>query len=137
MAQTVGKQNGTLTKIFIDGVSFTHITESSHSISVDTIEVTSNDSGGDAEHIYGKRGATFSLSGFFADDATKGYTAIETLVFGRTTAVIRRSTEATGDHYIEYTCLVTSLEESASTEGERTYSASFLATGAQTIGVVS
>ena len=136
MAQTTGIQNGTLSTAWIDGVAFTHVSEDSHSISVDLIETTNKSSGGDASFIYGKRGATFSLSGMFADDAAEGYTSIETLIPARTPAVIRRSTGVVGDHYIEYTCLVSGLESSSSAEGEYTYSANFTATGAPTIGLV-
>ena len=137
MAQTVGIFNGTLLKIYIDDVVFTHITEHSHSISVDMIETTNHGSGGDASYIPGKRGATFSLSGFFADDATEGYKNLETDIFARTAATIKSSTGVVGDHYIEYSCYCNSLDRSTSTEGEVTYSASFTATGSETIGVIA
>jgi predicted secreted protein len=137
MAQTVGLQNGTLSTLTIGGTAFTHETESSLEYTQDLIEVTNKSSGGWAAFLPGKRGATISLSGLWADDATQGHTQLETQITGRTSATYRYSTTATGDHYVEITGYVTSLSRSAGTESEHSYSASFTASGAIVVGTVS
>lgn len=134
MAQTTGKQNGTLTHLSIGAVDLTHETECSWEFNTETIDVTTKDSSGYKEILPGVRSITMSGSAFFADDATYGFIDLETLVTARTSAVVTYSTNNVGDHYVSITGYVTSLSRNAGVEGEHTYSVSFEATGAPTIG---
>jgi len=77
------------------------------------------------------------VSALYADDATYGVNALMTAFSNRTTLTVKFSTEVSGDDYWSATCYLTSLEVSAATEDNATYSASFEISGTVTFSTVS
>lgn len=133
----LGKQNATLTALYVGGVKITHATSSTIELSMEMIDVTTKDGNGYSEFLPGVRGLTMSSDAFYADDATYGPNALVGLFTGRTSAVIRYSTETSGDDYFQMTGYITSFSTSAGVEDAHTYSVSFQGTGALTFLTVT
>lgn len=130
--------NGTvyLLKIGADGseVAIPDQTEGSISINMETRDITTKDSSGYRELLEGVRSASISVSGLIDDDGAGGAGAdLFAVLDGRTTTHIIFGLDAASDDY-HYECdaFCTSLEISAGTEDNVTYSATFEVTGAIT-----
>lgn len=128
--------NGTvyLLKIGADGseVAIPDQTEGSISINMETRDITTKDSSGYRELLEGVRSASISVSGLVDDDGAGGAGAdLFAVLDGRTTTHIIFGLDAASDDY-HYECdaFCTSLEISAGTEDNVTYSATFEVTGA-------
>ena len=136
MAQTAGKQNGTLSFITRAGTKITHLTESSAEWNMALIGATTKDSAGWEEHLRGLRSMTMSVSAAFADDATEGaFDLIDEIING-TSATYVYGTGVVGDSVYTITGWVTNVSDTGGVEDLRTFSASFTATGTPTKTVV-
>lgn len=130
--------NGTvyLLKIGADGseVAIPDQTEGSISINMETRDITTKDSSGYRELLEGVRSASISVSGLIDDDGAGGAGAdLFAVLDGRTTThIIFGLDAATDDYHYECDAFCTSLEISAGTEDNVTYSATFEVTGAIT-----
>ena len=130
--------NGTvyLLKIGTDGseVAIPDQTEGSISINMETRDITTKDSSGYRELLEGVRSASISVSGLVDDDGAGGAGAdLFAVLDGRTTThIIFGLDAATDDYHYECDAFCTSLEISAGTEDNVTYSATFEVTGAIT-----
>lgn len=127
--------NGTifLLKIGADGseVAVPDQTEGSISFSMETRDITTKDSSGYRELLESTRSATISISGLVDDDGAGGAGAdLFAVLDGRsTTHVIFGLDAASDDYHYECDAFVTSLEISAGTEDNVTYSATLEVTG--------
>jgi predicted secreted protein len=130
--------NGTvyLLKIGADGseVAIPDQTEGSISINMETRDITTKDSSGYRELLEGVRSASISVSGLVDDDGAGGAGAdLFAVLDGRsTTHIIFGLDAASDDYHYECDAFCTSLEISAGTEDNVTYSATFEVTGAIT-----
>ena len=130
--------NGTVyhLKIGADGseVAIPDQTEGSISINMETRDITTKDSSGYRELLEGVRSASISVSGLIDDDGAGGAGAdLFAVLDGRsTTHIIFGLDAATDDYHYECDAFCTSLEISAGTEDNVTYSATFEVTGAIT-----
>lgn len=130
--------NGTvyLLKIGADGseVAIPDQTEGSISINMETRDITTKDSSGYRELLEGVRSASISVSGLVDDDGAGGAGAdLFAVLNGRsTTHIIFGLDAASDDYHYECDAFCTSLEISAGTEDNVTYSATFEVTGAIT-----
>jgi len=130
--------NGTvyLLKIGTDGseVAIPDQTEGSISINMETRDITTKDSSGYRELLEGVRSASISVSGLVDDDGSGGAGAdLFSVLDGRaTTHIIFGLDDASDDYHYECDAFCTSLEISAGTEDNVTYSATFEVTGAIT-----
>ena len=128
--------NGTvyLLKIGADGseVAIPDQTEGSISINMETRDITTKDSSGYRELLEGVRSASISVSGLVDDDGAGGAGAdLFAVLDGRsTTHIIFGLDAASDDYHFECDAFCTSLEISAGTEDNVTYSATFEVTGA-------
>ena len=126
--------NGTVFLLSIGGTALPDQTEGSISISMETRDITTKDSAGYRELLEGVRSGTISVSGLVDDDGAGGAGGVlfadldsrtaQTLVFG--------FDDATDDYNYSCSAFCTSLEVSAATEDNVTYSATFEVTGAIT-----
>ena len=126
--------NGTVFLLSIGGTALPDQTEGSISISMETRDITTKDSAGYRELLPGLRSGTISVSGLVDDDGAGGAGGVlfadldsrtaQTLVFG--------FDDATDDYNYSCSAFCTSLEVSAATEDNVTYSATFEITGAIT-----
>ena len=126
--------NGTVYLLSVAGTALPDQTEGSISINMETRDITTKDSAGYRELLEGLRSGSVSVSGLVDDDASGGAggTLFTTLNTRAAVALIFGFDDASDDY--NYTCnaFCTSLEISAGTEDNVTYSASFEITGAIT-----
>lgn len=134
---TTGIMNGTLLGVYVGSTLVAHATEGSISLSMDTRDATTKDSSGYRDLLEGTRSGSISVSALYADDSTYGVNALMTAFSNRATLTVKFSTEVSGDDYWSATCYLTSLEVSAATEDNATYSASFEISGAVTFSTVA
>jgi predicted secreted protein len=130
--------NGTvyLLKIGADGseVAVPDQTEGSISFSMETRDITTKDSSGYRELLESTRSATISVSGLVDDDNAGGAGSdLFTVLNNRaSTHVIFGLDDTSDDYHYECDAFVTSLEISAGTEDNVTYSATLEVTGSIT-----
>jgi predicted secreted protein len=126
--------NGTVFLLSIGGTVLPDQTEGSISISMETRDITTKDSSGYRELLEGVRSGSISVSGLVDDDGAGGAGSdLFAVLDGRSSVAIVFGFDGASDDY-NYTCsaFCTSLEVSAATEDNVTYSASFEITGAIT-----
>jgi len=126
--------NGTVFLLSIGGTVLPDQTEGSISISMETRDITTKDSLGYRELLEGVRSGSISVSGLVDDDGAGGAGSdLFAVLDGRSSVSIVFGLDAASDDY-NYSCsaFCTSLEVSAATEDNVTYSATFEITGAIT-----
>ena len=126
--------NGTvyLLKIGADGseVAIPDQTEGSISINMETRDITTKDSSGYRELLEGVRSASLSVSGLVDDDGSGGAGSdLFSVLNSRTATHIIFGLDSGDDYHYECDAFCTSLEISAGTEDNVTYSATFEVTG--------
>lgn len=126
--------NGTvyLLKIGTDGseVAIPDQTEGSISINMETRDITTKDSSGYRELLEGVRSASLSVSGLVDDDGSGGAGSdLFSVLNGRAATHIIFGLDSGDDYHYECDAFCTSLEVSAATEDNVTYSATFEITG--------
>lgn len=136
--------NGTVYLLSVDGTELPDQTEGSISISMETRDVTTKDSSGYRELLPALRSASISVSGLCDDDGSGGAGAtLFALIDDGSADAVRDesvalvfgfSADAPATDEYNYTCnaILSSLEVSAGTEDNVTYSATFEVTGAIT-----
>ena len=120
--------NGTNIGIYIGGTKVNHADSASISLSHSLRDITSKDSAGWSESLEGLREWSLEGSGFFALDATYGFTELEGVLTARAAVTVRFSTETSGDEYFEGTAFLTELSADAAVEDSTTFSMSFTGT---------
>jgi len=126
--------NGTVFLLSIGGTALPDQTEGSISISMETRDITTKDSSGYRELLEGVRSGSISVSGLVDDDGAGGAGSdLFGHLDGRSSVSIVFGFDDASDDY-NYSCsaFCTSLEVSAATEDNVTYSATFEITGAIT-----
>ena len=126
--------NGTVYLLSVGGTALPDQTEGSISINMETRDITTKDSSGYRELLEGLRSGSVSVSGLVDDnDAGGAGGTLFTTLSARTAVALVFGFDDVSDDY-NYTCnaFCTSLEISAGTEDNVTYSASFEITGAIT-----
>jgi len=124
--------NGTVFLLSIGGTALPDQTEGSISISMETRDITTKDSAGWRDLAEGLRSGSISVSGLVDDDGTGGAggTLFTTLTARSEVALVFGFDDASDDY--NYTCnaYCTSVEVSAATEDNVSYSATFEINGA-------
>lgn len=126
--------NGTVFLLSIGGTALPDQTEGSISINMETRDITTKDSSGYRELLEGVRSGSISVSGLVDDDGAGGAGSdLFGHLDGRSSVSIVFGFDDASDDY-NYSCsaFCTSLEVSAATEDNVTYSATFEITGAIT-----
>lgn len=134
---TANIMNGTLLGVYVGTTLVAHATEGSISLSMDTRDISSKDSAGTRALLEGMKSGSISMSALYAEDAAYGADELYTAMAARTPLAVKFSTEVSGDHFWSASAYLTSLEVSAGTEDNVTYSATFELTGAITYAAVS
>lgn len=129
--------NGTLMGVYIGSTLIAHSTEGSISLSMDTRDISSKDSAGARALLEGMKSGSISVSALYSEDGALGSDTLYTAMAARTPLAVKFSTEVSGDHFWSASSYLTSLEVSASTEDNVTFSATFELTGAITYAAVS
>ena len=135
MAQTTNVMNGTDLAVYFSNTSGSevllgHATECSISFSEDARDITTKDSAGWRELLEGLKSFTVSTSHLHAEDDTNNVQDIWSAFNLREKVYLLISTENTGDYRFACEARISSLEMSAATEDNVTYSVSFEGTGA-------
>jgi TP901-1 family phage major tail protein len=140
MAQTTGIINASSIRVFLgttndSEVVVDHVTECSISLSTDIRDITTKTSGGWREILPGLKSASLSLSGLFAEDATNNFNQlVDHQIAGDQVFVIFTNTGAgsaanAGDEQFDVSGYITSLEQTAGTEDNVTFSMTLEITG--------
>jgi predicted secreted protein len=132
MAQSEGILNGTLAKIQVGGVTVAHLTSNSLTFDMATRDASSKDSAGWKQSLEGQRSFSGSGEGFFAEDATFGYTDLYNAYVTRNIVVVTWTTSNVGDYEYAGNCFITSLGKTDGLEESSTFTVSFEGTGAVT-----
>jgi TP901-1 family phage major tail protein len=124
--------NGTVYLVSIAGTALPDQTEGSISLSMETRDITTKDSSGFRELLESTRSGSISVSGL-VDDTTSAVTTLMTHFAARSSFAVKFGVEGTHDDVFECsTAFVTSIETSAGTEDNVTYSATIELSGAIT-----
>ena len=125
--------NGTVYLISIAGTALPDQTEGSISLSLETRDITTKDSSGFRELLESTRSGSISVSGL-VDDTTSAVTTLMTHFAARSSFAVKFGVD-TGTQDDVFECaagFVTSIETSAGTEDNVTYSATIELSGAIT-----
>tara|TARA_B100001778_G_C18554983_1_gene614866 strand:- start:355 stop:810 length:456 start_codon:yes stop_codon:yes gene_type:complete len=136
MAQTTGIMNGSqVTVMFGDAggsptyVVVDNVTDLSASLSVDTRDTTTKNNGGYKALLPGLKSLSVNFSAMYADDATQGFDELMTAYNAGTKQAVKVTSydfngtaEIVGDHRLKFDAYITSVEWSAGTEDNATYS---------------
>ena len=125
--------NGTVYLVSIAGTALPDQTEGSISLSMETRDITTKDSSGFRELLESTRSASISVSGL-VDDTTSAVTTLMTHFAARSSFAVKFGVD-TGVHDDVFECtagFVTSIETSAGTEDNVTYSATIELSGSIT-----
>lgn len=140
MAQTTGIINASSIRVFLSTtddseVLVDHVTECSISLSTDIRDITTKTSGGWREILPALKSASLSLSGWFAEDATNNFNQlVDHQIAGNKLYVLFTNTGAgssanAGDEQFDVSGYITSLEQTAGTEDNVTFSMTLEITG--------
>jgi len=137
MAQTVNVMNGTDLAVYFGTSSgsealIAHATECSISFSEDARDITTKDSAGWRELLEGLRSFNVSTSHLHAENDTTNVQDIWSAFNTRSKVYLLMSTEQTGDYRFACEARISSIEMSAATEDNVTYSVQFEGTGEPT-----
>lgn len=132
---SVGHINSTKYQLYKGANAIGYLTDVQFERSVETIEVTTKGSAGNAEFIAGKAAFSYNASLIFREDATYGYNDLMTDMNAKTAITIKATTSVTGDSYEEGSIIITSLSRGGGVESTFDASVSFQGTGALTIDV--
>ena len=140
MAQSTGIINASSIRVFLgttddSEVVVDHVSECSISLNTDIRDITTKTSGGWREILPALKSASLSLSGLFAEDATNGLNQlVDHQIAGDLLYVIFTNTGAgstanAGDEQFDVSGYITSLEQTAGTEDNTTFSMTLEITG--------
>lgn len=140
MAQSTGIINASSIRVFLgttddSEVVVDHVTECSISLNTDIRDITTKTSGGWREILPSLKSASLSLSGLFAEDATNNFNQlVDHQIAGEKLYVIFTNTGAgstanAGDEQFDVAGYITSLEQTAGTEDNVTFSMTLEITG--------
>jgi len=140
MAQSTGIINASSIRVFLgttddSEVVVDHVTECSISMSTDMRDITTKTSGGWREILPGMKSASLSLSGLFAEDATTNYNQlVDHQIAGNKLFIVFTNTGTgssanAGDEQFDVVGYITSLEQTAGTEDNVTFSMTIEITG--------
>lgn len=140
MAQSTGIINASSIRVFLgttddSEVVVDHVTECSISLNTDIRDITTKTSGGWREILPSLKSASLSLSGLFAEDATNNFNQlVDHQIAGEKLYVIFTNVGAgtaanAGDEQFDVSGYITSLEQTAGTEDNVTFSMTLEITG--------
>ena len=134
---TSGIFNGSLLSIKVDGNKILNSTSCSLSLSADTHEATTKDSGGFQDLIVGVKSGEISFEGLVAYDSGSGSQIgdISDELISGAEVTWEFSTDVSGDDKYSGTGFISSIEITADMESPVSYSVTIVTTGTITQGV--
>jgi len=129
--------NATLIKLYDGGVAIGHLTNVSADWVRDMIDVTTKDSGADAEFLPGKKSGTYSAEGILDMADTVDFDSLWVKMEAGTVITMMWSTEVTGDTTYSQSIYVSSAKMGAGTEEAVSFSMDFQGTGDVTVATVT
>jgi predicted secreted protein len=136
---TTGIVNGTLLTIKVGGSKLLNSTSASMSLTLDTPEATTKDSGGFQNLIAGVKSGEISFEGLVAYDSGSGSQIgdISDELISGTSVTWEFSTDVSGDDKYSGNGFISSIEITADMESPVSYSGTIVTTGTITQGVES
>jgi predicted secreted protein len=134
---TTGIVNGTLLTIKVGGSTLLNSTSASLSLTLDTPEATTKDSGGFQDLIAGVKSGEISFEGLVAYDSGSGVQIgdISDELISGTSVSWEFSTDVSGDDKYSGNGFISSIEITADMEAPVSYSGTIVTTGVITQGV--
>ena len=134
---TTGIVNGTLLTIKVGGSTLLNSTSASLSLTLDTPEATTKDSGGFQDLIAGVKSGEISFEGLVAYDSGSGSQIgdISDELISGTSVSWEFSTDVSGDDKYSGNGFISSIEITADMEAPVSYSGTIVTTGVITQGV--
>lgn len=134
---TTGIFNGSLLTVKVDSSKLLNTTSCTLSLSVDTPEATTKDSGGFQDLIAGVKSGEISFEGLVAYDSGSGVQIgdISTELIAGTKVTWEFSTDVSGDDKYSGEGFLTSIEITADMESPVSYSGTIATTGTITQGL--
>jgi len=134
---TSGIFNGSLLSVKVDGNKMLNSTSCSLSLSADTPEATTKDSGGFQEVIVGVKSGEITFEGLVAYDSGSGSQIgdISDELIAGTQVTWEFSTDVAGDDKYSGTGFISSIDITADMESPVSYSGTIVTTGTITQGV--
>lgn len=134
---TTGIFNGSLLSVKVSGSKLLNSTSCSLSLSVDTPEATTKDSGGFQELIAGVKSGEITFEGLVAYDSGSGVQIgdISDELIAGTKVTWEFSTDVSGDDRYSGEGFISSIEITADMESPVSYSGTIVTTGTITQGV--
>jgi len=130
MAMQTGIINATTLAIYIGTTKIAKLTNVSLSLNQALRSSVNKDDGGWEKSLHGARSWSLSGDSEFAFDSDYGIDDLVDAIISRTTLTVMLSTEISGDYKFSGSALLESIELSAGTEENATYSFSMKGTGA-------
>lgn len=129
---TVGFLNGRNLRVYVNGNAVADATSGDLSVSQSSRDVTTKDSAGWMEVLYGLKEWSISGDGLVALDATFATEELIDFILNSTTVTIRFTTNVSGDTYWTGSAIAESVDVSSPNEETPTFSFSFKGDGALT-----
>ena len=131
---SVGPMNGTAVLLYDGATAIGYGTSIGLNLSRSPIDVSSKNSAGWKESIYGQGSGSFDFEGVFTEDSTVSFSTLYTKLAAKTTITAKWASAVAGDKNYSASVLLTSLSQSGPMEDKITFSATFEITGAPTQG---
>ncbi|MGV7234753.1 MAG: phage tail tube protein [Nitrosomonadaceae bacterium] len=129
---TTGPFNSTALGIYIDGTLLAYSTSGDYNVNRAEIDVTSKDSGGWKDVLYGLGDWSISAEGIVALDSSTNAGYLFGLQTAKTTVNVKFSTDTSGDDYYHGSAIITNLTMSAPMEDKATFSCTLVGDGVPT-----
>ncbi len=132
-----GGMNGSAILLKIETTTVAKLVSQSINFTRAEIDVSSKDSGGWKEVIYGQGSGSIDFEGVFDEAGTWGFDEAYAALVAKTVLTARVATTITGDKYYEAECILTSLSQSAPMEDKVSFTGTLTFTGAPSTGTVA
>lgn len=130
-------KNGTLIVIKIGDIKINGLTSNSMNLTTAMLDITSKDSGLNAEYIPDQKTGTISASGLLDESATYGYPELFAAKDAGTMVSIKYGGTTAGSTYYTANAYISSLSQSADKNAIANWTCDFQLTGAVTEGTVA
>ena len=151
MSATAGVRNGSGITIYVDDtdgseVLIDHCTDLSVSAGVDLRDITTKDNAGYRAVVPGLKNISVNFTAFYAADATNGYDEMLAFYLAGTKQYVKvqsvdwsngAATPHAGDQALEFEAYISSIELSAGTEDNASYTCTLECTGGVTYTTIS
>jgi len=133
---TTGVVNGTLIKVKLGGTAIANLKSNDESFKNNLIEITTKDSSGNAQFMYGKFEADINAEFLHVEGATNGYQTLFAAQQAKTTLSADITSSVSGDYHYSCSVLVSDIKRTEPLEDSTGVTVTFKVSGAVTAATV-